>query len=384
MTWRDHLQPASFRGVSFHIKDASGTYGRRVALHEYPLRDKPYAEDLGRKAREISFDAYVIGHDYMTGRDALIEAVEKPGAGTLVHPYYGQMRVTVTACRVRESTREGGMARFSLTMVEAGELAFPVATVDTQSIVETRADDALDVIKSAFADAISVDGVPGWVGDAAQTVVDEAMKALRAIDPNIAGLASTLKLPEVLADELVTMIGELGDRSTLYRWGDKLPVVPLITASRRLQAANQVAIVNLVQRAALVESARAASRASYDSREQAIEARDGVADALDLQLETADDRSYAALQSVRIALVRDITTRAADLSRILRYVPKTTEPALVVAHRLYRDATREADIISRNRAGRPGFLQGGQALEVLSEGAQALEVLSALEALSDG
>ena len=50
-----------------------------------------------------------------------------------------------------------------------------------------------------------------------------------------------------------------------------------------------------------------------------------------------------------------------------RPAPQTTLPALVVAHRLYGDATRADEITVRNNARHPGALRGGIELEVLSE-----------------
>nr|MDM8590005.1 DNA circularization N-terminal domain-containing protein [Escherichia coli] len=48
MTWKDRLQDASFRGVPFKVEEESTGTGRRVETHEYPNRDKPYTEDLGK------------------------------------------------------------------------------------------------------------------------------------------------------------------------------------------------------------------------------------------------------------------------------------------------------------------------------------------------
>ncbi|HHG0355951.1 TPA: DNA circularization N-terminal domain-containing protein, partial [Escherichia coli] len=48
MTWKDRLQGASFRGVPFKVEEESAGTGRRVETHEYPNRDKPYTEDLGK------------------------------------------------------------------------------------------------------------------------------------------------------------------------------------------------------------------------------------------------------------------------------------------------------------------------------------------------
>jgi prophage DNA circulation protein len=53
--WRDVLlsQPASFRGVIFHVETGGKSSGRRTVTHEYPKRDDPYAEDMGRVARHF-------------------------------------------------------------------------------------------------------------------------------------------------------------------------------------------------------------------------------------------------------------------------------------------------------------------------------------------
>ena len=49
----EQLQKASFRGVPFEVTSASLTAGRRTVVHEYPQRDKPYVEDLGRASRKL-------------------------------------------------------------------------------------------------------------------------------------------------------------------------------------------------------------------------------------------------------------------------------------------------------------------------------------------
>ena len=93
--WRDRLRDASFRGVPFSVEDDDASFGRRVQTHEYPNRDKPFTEDLGRAARRLTVNAYVIGDDYADKRDRLIAAVETAGPGTLVHPQYGEMQGSI-------------------------------------------------------------------------------------------------------------------------------------------------------------------------------------------------------------------------------------------------------------------------------------------------
>ena len=72
-----------------------------------------------------SIEAFVVGDDYATVRDRLIDACDMPGAGELVHPYLGSLQVACTACSLTERTSEGRMARFSLSFVEAGANQYP-------------------------------------------------------------------------------------------------------------------------------------------------------------------------------------------------------------------------------------------------------------------
>ena len=135
MGWKDGLRPASFRGVPFKVPGHEASYGRRGPLNEYPERDLPFFDDMGRRARQYQIEAYVLGDDYMAQRDALIGACEQKGPGTLVHFYLGSKTVVCIEAHLQESVDEGRMARFRLLFVEAGEAAYPSAQLDTRATV---------------------------------------------------------------------------------------------------------------------------------------------------------------------------------------------------------------------------------------------------------
>lgn len=171
MSWKDNLQDASLRGVPFKVDEDEATFGRRVQVHEYPNRDKPFAEDLGRATRRFSVQAYLIGDDFFEQRDRLIEAIEKAGACTLIHPYYGEMTVTVDdGVRVSHSVSEGRMCRVSFSFIEAGELAFPAAGIATGQKLVSSTSFLDDAISSAF-EAFGMDGMPDFLQDG---VLDDA------------------------------------------------------------------------------------------------------------------------------------------------------------------------------------------------------------------
>ena len=98
----------SFRGAAFRLDSYQTAIGRRADTREYPLRNIPQSEDLGRKARRFAFTAYVLGPDWEAERDELLNACEADGPGLLVHPFHGEHLVVCEDCTVSES-RSGGI-----------------------------------------------------------------------------------------------------------------------------------------------------------------------------------------------------------------------------------------------------------------------------------
>lgn len=407
MSWQERLRAASFRGVPFFVDNVESKFGRRSVLHEYPLRDKPFVEDLGRKARAFTVEAIILatprtGNDYMGARDALIDAIEKPGPGLLVHPYLGELRVSITEAGLKESTAEGGKATFTLTCIETGEEQFPQVLANTQSLVGARADTAVAAINNDFASRFKVNLLPSFISTAADGLLGSAltsMQDLTSITPTLpatvadflpqistasANLTALLRTPVTLATTFSGLIGGLRSLveapadalkmlGTLFSFGSAgtstaVTAIAATTPSRAQQGINQDAITDLIQRTAVVEGARAASEIAFTDFTGASAVRDQLCDALDGLMENAiDDATFNALADLRAAVVQDIGARGADLARVVGFTPKATLPALVVAHILYGDATRADEIVARNHIRNPGFVPGGQPLEVLAD-----------------
>lgn len=396
MSWKDQLRPASFRGIAFHVVSDSANFGRRVALHEYPFRDEPVAEDLGRRAREIRISAILLGADYMQRRDALIEAAESSGGGKLVHPQYGEMQVSVTdgGMTVDHSSADGGCCRISFSCVETGEFKFPSSTVVTEDVVRSRADGASDTSVQAFADRFKFDGLPGWLqGDAinqAQGFLDKA----RAAVSSISGVAARTGLVAVIANispQLATLLRDgqtfaIQVQGVLSRlrlasqpdtaarvlagfstFGSENPPVAS-TPLRTTGAENHAAIAEVVRGLAVIEEARAVADRTFPSYDDAIAVRDGIVERIDQVADsTFNDALYTAMVGLRAAVVTDINARGADLSRVVTLTPARTLPALVLAYQIHDDSTRDSEIVARNAVAHPGYVPGGVPLEVLSE-----------------
>lgn len=254
MAYTDQIQPASFRGVPFAVDVAQFDAGRRLALHEYPYKDKPWPEDVGRATRKFSIKGFLItdsliygGGDVIAQREALVGAAEAFGPGTLVHPTLGQLNVSCINVSTIERTDRGRYIEFTLNLYESGERVFPSTSSDTGGATLGFAD---------LADASSVsDFMSRAVGDlkfGAQVVNQVVSTAVKWSTPalalvrdatNLSHLASILPGPfgRYFGGKNVGGLGLLGATGNLI-YSTSVSVASLISAGTSARALVQSAV----------------------------------------------------------------------------------------------------------------------------------------------
>ncbi|OAT41354.1 phage tail/DNA circulation protein [Hafnia paralvei ATCC 29927] len=169
--WGENLHPASFRGVPFAVTGGESQFGRRQAVHEYPMRDRVWVEDLGRGTRRITLQGFIVqgsriysASDVLTQRDSLIAACESKGSGTLVHPTLGELTVSIPdgGLKFREGLDQGRSFSFTLTCLEGGLKTFALTTASPagsgldQSWFSTVTTAAASVIAEVKGEILSV------------------------------------------------------------------------------------------------------------------------------------------------------------------------------------------------------------------------------------
>ena len=138
-SWWQQLQPGSWRGVGFVMDAAENRAGRRVAVHEYPYRDTVWAEDLGRLPRRFSFQAFIVGDDVYQQRNAMIQACEQPGEGTLVHPTLGAVQCVLIDFTTTDRRERGRMVEIAFSFVVSGDILFPSTALATGDQINSLA-----------------------------------------------------------------------------------------------------------------------------------------------------------------------------------------------------------------------------------------------------
>lgn len=463
-TWRDELRPASFRGVPFHVDSDSMPVGRRTQVHEYPQRNEPLVEDLGRITREIKLAAFVIGEDFLLKRDALLNALDKPGAGDLIHPWYGRLTVTATGCSVSHERREGGMARFDLVFVEEGEKGFPSGVPNTARQLEESSETLLQSAIRRYKEAMAVVNRARLAVVMLQNGIAGVQMAIAQELRQLTGLVSSV---EALADMLINAPGNFsamirgqfssvgGSRSTGYRWGPSsstlsssassatsasssalsieadpefastvagLPeadpefstfaassraitsqveqsralAVQVVAAAAAIEAGSSAAggaataavieaARELVRDALIVLAVRTAAAmpvvqapaplSGYPSLQQQVASpiarpdvpvtadvvavRDAIEAALVAAEQTAPHEHFEVLEVVRKQVRAHLTEVARAGVRLAEVTTLESLPAVVLAYQRYGDATRAAEIVTRNKVAHPGFLPVG-------------------------
>jgi prophage DNA circulation protein len=457
VSWFDELQPASFRGVPFAVLGGESRFGRRKAIHQYPRRDTPYNEDLGRSVRGYSLRGFLVEDSLIYGggsaidqRDAMIAAVETAGSGLLVHPTFGQIMVDVLDGSVSfsESMENGRVFEVTFGFVEAGKRIFPAATQSTSSTLSTAAANldsgaGLDFIQEmtqtinlglgavqgvlSLGNAIVSQVVSCVVGfnqlvnqasnDATSLVnltclltAPTGMRFGRYVGANVssayvAGQANS-GISQLTIATLIAQAAE--DRQTVATASTGLAgaaaaldaaSAPSFPASAQaVTAALSSAIVNpgdairlfaslaaysppapagsgqinagqawaqsavsaLLRRAAIGALGRAVATYTPSSYNDAISVMTTATTAIDNEIlvagDNGDDNTYFALRALRQAIVVGLKQAGANLSQLATFNFSTTLPSLVLAQRLYQDATRDDQLISQVNPVHPAFM----------------------------
>lgn len=426
----EQLMPASFRGVGFYVTSAGIKAGRRTVVHEYPQRDKPYVEDIGRATRQITINAFVVGDDYIKQANTLLEAIEKPGQGTLVHPWLGSMTVTLTAVSELKFDTALGVATVSFTATEAGELSFPTAGADRTGNLLSAADEVEKSAIARFCDSIDLSIVSSYVDaalsgaildklgiisssdlarvfDLADDVASLANKGLSLVrtDPaqfaqTLAGAlglsrwATTVTAWNRVGKQLSNLAGKDDMSSSSKEWNKAQKENRVMSDNVRIGLQNSAAIETLTRQLVI---AQMVGVSSFIGTEQDTYSPAGLPDVSESQedplteteisvsneeidavcnsmLETldaemlleTDDEMYQAIEAARTAIFEALSERADEKSTLVTVTPPEVTPALVLAYDYHDDASRDQEIAARNGVAREAFCPA-QETKVMSE-----------------
>lgn len=299
----------TFRNVPFLILDEQKqSGGRRLVKREYPMRETGGVNDLGKKLRSRTFNVCILSSHAGTARDeadALMDALDAPGNGELVHPDFGTVDVMVDSWERRIKADDLNYYVFTITVYPALQDTAPDVTVDSAAAVSTQRTvvtgslgdsltSAWQTVTEGTAAATAVmDAVTGVIDDISDAVdnlgiiqtVSGLMGSLTAMKGSVTGL---INKPAMLSASLLGALSGLSsacDTSTAFSTWNRLtqrfetrhattsggPHSVTVSYSSPVAAKN-IATLNYVMLAAVqafrAESASEALTAALDSSRQ--------------------------------------------------------------------------------------------------------------------
>lgn len=419
MSWRNKLHKASFRGVKFYVDSSEIAIGRNIEIQQRVGSNKYTVQDLGAFPDEFIVIGHIIqnqsnGYDYFRDRDKLITAFKKAGSGTLIHPFFGKIKVAIAEpVKMTETFEEGGIARFEVIFVKDYDEKFPGESKDFNGLVDNSVLNAvnefLDMFTGimdtagAFLDSItgpitdtmnrmisSVNSINGAIAStirAATGIINTAISSVDSVLTAPCTLIGTIKDAGDSFLGLVGMAGEVvtggivgscsgvrrGDVVTLS--GTSIPedlgtsVIQEMVDSATFtesditstvpteQTDNQTLCLDGAMLFMLGNACKIGVRIDFESEDKMIEITELVADALDtfllrLGAESINNTDvYNAVQEMRSTFIDSMYEKNTDIAKTIDYqVSYDVETALTLVYNKYYDLDRDVEIQQRNRS----------------------------------
>ena len=339
----------------------------------------------------------------------LVEALEKPGSGVLIHPWFGKIDATPKSVSTVTFTKKIRTASVKLTFVESGKRELPKSSSGTVEKSRKAAELILSSAIESFSEKFDLSGaqdfvlsaVSGQLSDLMQLDTVKSVGTAFGMAENLADLASdaaswVTKNPTVLGNQIVNALG-LGQfanvdaswRRVARQLSDLLGDPKLnktedenalaLTTVARVQDNNaalqdlvrQVTVSNIVGATSVVgteqDKVNDGAVAQAIAYQDLVELRDVALQAIDSELlKTSDDNVYKAIEEGYTAVFNDLTERAEKQAQLIDYTPPAVLPAIVIAYDRYGDANRDLEIVERNKIAHEGFVPK-RAIKLLSE-----------------
>lgn len=400
MSWRDELRPASFKGVSFYVRDHSHDGGRRLDKNEYPRSDNYFVDDLGASIPVYNINAYVIGANYITARNNLLTAIEQGGAGSLIHPYLGTKTVICETWSLRESQDEGGFAVFNLAFAPQGQKIFPANSFSPFDLINNSANQLINFAVNAFTNGIIINNTPDYVigsfinsiggaGDIFTNIQNNGginnqstlalinKAALWVADLNDINNPSITLLKNVagIASRFVNLFAGMVDLSPSTAIASKnlnslsnyeIDKNEGSTFYSKIDNTNQTETELFIKTVSVATESKNLINTEFKSYDDAIIKRKDVLEKIDeIANLTLNDDVYQSAIDLRQKIIVSIPGENNDLPKIKTINLKQTTPSLVVAYDIFENVAKEDDILARNGIRHPAFAPGGTDLQIL-------------------
>ncbi|AVT76641.1 phage tail/DNA circulation protein [Rhodopseudomonas palustris] len=390
--WTKTLWPASYKGVPFWVESDAEEGGRRIVVHQFPMRDDPFLEDLGEDKRTFEVVAYVASDSADVDAATVVAICLTRGPGILVLPAHGPIRVRGNGARRYRERDMAGYIALRLNFIREGAAGALVSVAMLANRVFLAAESIAGAIAAAFVANVTPAN-PDFVFDEAVAATQDVLAALetvRSTEPvEVTASAAQRNAIQALFDGAADLIVDpqtiasvpAGVVAVARALGDALPADRALAAFRSLAvepslqanpvgaryvtpaaaaaAANRDAANRALRLAALTAFAEAVARADLKDRPSGIRLRAEAAELFEselLDLPASEMDLARAIGAIRDAVIEYLSRVVLDLAPVLTIEANLSKSSLYWSWRLYADPARSGELVERNGVVHPSLM----------------------------
>jgi hypothetical protein len=174
------IEEASYNEIVFHVfrtkqpwngalSSIRDSGGRRLVQYKFPYMDGQTTDDLGRESETFELDILLFGERYTSALKNLFRELQKPEAGTLIHPVRGSITCKMLRYELGHSHDARKAVSLKVTFVEHN---FSLASYGKNKIYVTFKSRLADLM-AVFAFIASVKNTVQGLQNLANAVINE-------------------------------------------------------------------------------------------------------------------------------------------------------------------------------------------------------------------
>ncbi len=313
--WDDIIQEGSYKGVRFDFITTRESHQNVLDSQVFPNRPGAQVIPKARGQLKETIQAVFIEDDYPDQANKLIEKLDDPTPGELVHPIYGSIQMSAESFEVQHDAEDADSCVISINFVEHtknAKLVFQAGNTVAAKANETRGD----------AEQVNLD-----VGNYVQNILDQQTE----LYSNAVALSSVIYFQAVAIGDQCMAAAAMASAAAdvLEEDGEQLSFLELQAAANGVLAATNAAVAVL---------------ADYETQE-----------------------SYDLSRSLLLmaAATGELATLIANSKPPLTIVYVQADISLLAwVHSFYGDSSRTGEVLSLNSIEDPLLLTAGTPLRV--------------------
>lgn len=371
---------ASYKDVPFFFNSAEYSGGgRNVQSTRIPFSEYRINEDVGRNLSSYSFEIYFLGETCESDKDRFLNVCAETGAGELVHPYFGSLKVRCTDVSISYDNLQEYI-KGSVSFVPEIDESFLSKNANTAAVVKSKSKELRNKVKSNYIRTIQVVKQNKSIIDKAvsmsyaavdyvyscRKILQKSYDFVRKVGKIKNNLLNILKAPADFAARIQELLelssevfGEWDNDNTKTNIRECANLMSFSPPSYfgKANGINSNATRDLVRMNAAATMCEACAQSNFKSTDEAKNFNDTIYNAFEnALLDIEDSELYDVVQSLEASCLKYLREILSNLPYSVNIPIQATNNILSITYAIYGSLDNLNDVKERNNVSDPFFI----------------------------